>query len=353
MSSITLDSSGTFEAKINPELNLSAPPYVFNLVSFFTLVKENTKIQNLVFLEDGRFVVSWKKWDIYNDYELKDKNEFRVYDPSNNFHVDITVTFPDEEYMVNIINVDSNTLIVSTFIETQKESNSDLTKFTLYYKVIKLSKDTYTMNSYTIQENVIEDNLHYYLNKINNKKAFASLSPGGMINIWSAEEPLKTTPIETIDFKEGNYSKCYNQKGNRLVLYWDNKMRIIDLNSYKLIKTIENQDFTCSLLRDFDEKKIIVKNYSSEKETLSFFDFDTEKLEKIENIKMKNCQGLMALRDGNLLLQCDKNKFIVYDVKNGKWSMSIWHDNKFQDFYKINEQSFATVDSNSIYIWKY
>ena len=27
-------------------------------------VKENTKIQNLVFLEDGRFVVSWKKWDI-------------------------------------------------------------------------------------------------------------------------------------------------------------------------------------------------------------------------------------------------------------------------------------------------
>ena len=42
-------------------------------------------------------------------------------------------------------------------------------------------------------------------------------------------------------------------------------MRIIDLNSYKLIKTIENQDFTCSLLRDFDEKKIIVKDYSSEK----------------------------------------------------------------------------------------
>ena len=109
MSSITLDSSGTFEAKINPELNLSAPPYVFNLVSFFTLVKKNTKIQNLVFLEDGRFVISWSN----DSSDVNDKNVFKVYDPSNNFHVDITVTFPDEEYIVNIINVDSNTLIVS------------------------------------------------------------------------------------------------------------------------------------------------------------------------------------------------------------------------------------------------
>ena len=68
---------------------------------------------------------------------------------------------------------------------------------------------------------------------------------------------------------------------------------------------------------------------------------------------MKDCQGIMALRDGNLLLQCDKNKFIVYDVKNGKWSMSIFHENKFKYFYYINDHSFATVDSNSIYICKY
>ena len=56
-------------------------------------------------------------------------------------------------------------------------------------------------------------NIAIYLDKINNKKAFASLSPGGMINIWSAEEPLKTTPIETIDFKEGEY---LNAKGARI-----------------------------------------------------------------------------------------------------------------------------------------
>ena len=349
MSSITLDTSGTFEAKINPELNLSAPPYVFNLVSFFTLFKKKTKISNLLFLKDGRFVVGC---DNLVEYEIKDKNEIKVYDPSNNFHVDITVTFPDKEIIINIINVDSNTIIVSTFIKKEKKSFSEPSKYTLCYKVIKLSKDTYTMNSYTIQEDVVEPDIHYYLEAIKDKK-FISLSPNGKINIWSAEEPLKTTPIATIDIQEEEYTTSYNNKRNLFIGKKQNRMKIIDLNSYKIIKEIKNEEFDCSNIFDYDENKLIIDNLSYEKEKLSYFHYDTEKLETIENIKMKECNCLMTLRDGNLLLQCDSNKFIVYDVKNGKWSMSIWHDNKFQNFYYINDHSFATVDSTSIFIWNY
>ena len=350
MSSITEDSSGTYPAKINSELNLSSPPYVFNLVSFYTFFKETeVEIYDVFFLEDGRFVISWSN----DSSDVNDKNVFKVYDPSNNFHVDITVTLPDDEIIMNIINVDKNTLIVSSIIPKKSEVSSEPIKYTLFYKVIKLSKDTYTMNSYKIQENVIRDNVHYFTMALKDKK-FASMNDNSMINIWSAEEPFNTTPITTIELQnEKIISSYYNKKGNLLVLSnKKDKLMLIDLNLCKLIKTIQNEDIVNWFLYDYDEAKMIA-NKCTGKETLNYFYYDTEKLETLENINMKECNSLMVLRDGNLLLQCDKNKFIVYDVKNGKWSMSIFHENKFKYFYYINDHSFATVDSNSIYIWKY
>ena len=211
MSSITEDSSGTYPAKINSELNLSSPPYVFNLVSFYTFFKETeVEIYDVFFLEDGRFVISWSN----DSSDVNDKNVFKVYDPSNNFHVDITVTLPDDEIIMNIINVDKNTLIVSSIISKKSEASSEPIKYTLFYKVIKLSKDTYTMNSYKIQENVIGNNLHYLTMALKDKK-FASINDNSMINIWSAEEPFNTTPITTIELQNEKIISSYYNKNNR------------------------------------------------------------------------------------------------------------------------------------------
>lgn len=98
-----------------------------------------------------------------------------------------------------------------------------------------------------------------------------------------------------------------------------------------------------------DEKKLLLFELNSKKSKYLYY--DTGKKEDVVNIN--NCQAFLVLRDGNYLYQCDKNKFIVYDVKNNKWSMKVCHDNNYKEFYQINEESFATVDSNCLYIWNY
>ena len=116
------------------------------------------------------------------------------------------------------------------------------------------------MNSYKIQENVIKDNLHYFIMALKDKK-FASINDNSMINIWSAEEPFNTTPITTIELQnEKIISSYYNKKGNLLVLSnKKDKLMLIDLNLCKLIKTIQNEDIVNWFLYDYDEAKMILE----------------------------------------------------------------------------------------------
>ena len=168
------------------------------------------------------------------------------------------------------------------------------------------SKIDYFLTGSTFAENVIRDNVHYFIMPLKDKK-FASINDNSMINIWSAEEPFNTTPITTIELQnEKIISSYYNKKGNLLVLSnKKDKLMLIDLNLCKLIKTIQNEDIVNWFLYDYDEAKMIA-NKCTGKETLNYFYYDTEKLETLENINMKECNSLMVLRDGNLLLQCDK-----------------------------------------------
>ena len=279
-----------------------------------------------------------------NNIEDKDKNEFKVIDPSNNFHIDITVTFPDTEYIMDIIVLDNGSLIVSTYDYFEKTGGP--TK--LFYKVVKLSKDSYTMNSYMVQEGGNDDSNQLYLYAIQDNK-FASISLLGNPHIWNGE-PFSATPLKVIEEKTKEMIMFkYSRKGNLLLLAENEPtiIKVLDLNTYQFIQTMN--DISYETMYPIDEKKLLLIELNSNKS--KFLYYDTGKKEDFVNIN--NCQAFLVLRDGNYLCQCDKNKFIVYDVNNSKWSMKICHDNYDKAFYKMNEESFATVDSNCLYIWNY
>lgn len=141
----------------------------------------------------------------------------------------------------------------------------------------------------------------------------------------------------------------YSRKGNLLLLAENEPtiIKVLDLNTYQFIQTMN--DISYETMYPIDEKKLLLIELNSNKS--KFLYYDTGKKEDFVNIN--NCQAFLVLRDGNYLCQCDKNKFIVYDVNNSKWSMKICHDNNYKEFYKINEESFATVDSNYLHIWNY
>ena len=329
------------QSKLDTRFNSAYPgsyALTFEQKTSFTF-NDDKRINLFKYLKDGRIAITW------DDYE--EQTELEIYDPTNNFHLDMKIPFEQSEAIWNMVELDNGTLIIFAAIPLDEYQMN----LKVMYKMINLNKDSFTMNSYVIQEETTQMEIQSFLYPIQGS-IFVSFCQKGELNIWNGVLPFNTTPIKKIIYAHPLFKALYCKKGNYLLIKHNEPIiiDIMDMNTYEIIHKIENLNFR--RVWPFDENRLLYSNVNPN--IISYFFMDKGNSEKIENLDENEVTDILTLRDGNLLLLYEKeNKIVVYDIKKKKWSISLEHDSNFDEFYPRDNYSFATIDNNKVFLWKY
>lgn len=214
----------------------------------------------------------------------------KIYDPSNDYHCDITIT--------------SHRLAVFSLCQLD---NSELVSCSddLSIKIFSLTKDSYTLiRSYDKAHSKTASKL---ISLSNNR--YASASYDATIKIWS-QSPYQDTPLTMLQCEKEVFSIIEMKHKDLLISGgFDRMLRIWDLKSYQCISVVkETQCFSRNSLYQIDSERVAV----GEDCKITIVNIPKCMIEtQIENKTFGYLSSIIKLNEDIILYGCYNGKYLT------------------------------------------